>query len=214
MKPLIYGVPVSVYVRKVRFLMEYKGIDYDLDPMLPTKPPIGFRDISPLGKIPVLTLGDFSISDSSVICEYLEKKYPEKTLSPENPEDFARSLWFDEYSDSKMASTITSIFFQKFGRPLILNLPPDEDRIAELEKEIPEVLEYLEGVLNGKSYLTGDKISLGDLGVISHLYNHNASGYVIDQARYPNLASYYERASKLPFIASVIEKEKEEVPLP
>ena len=213
MKPLVYGITVSVYVRKVRFLLEYKGIDYDVDPIFARNPPEGFKKISPLGKIPALKIGDFIISDSSVICQYLDKKFSEKSLTPENAEDYARSLWFDEYSDTKMSSTITAIFFQKFGMPLFMKLPPDEGRIAELELQVPEVLEYLESQLSGKAFLAGDSISMGDLGVISNLYNHVACGYAIDEIKYPNLSSYYERTSKLPFIKSVLVKEREEVPL-
>lgn len=214
MKPLIYGLSVSLFVRKVRFLLEFKGIEYDLDPVVPLNPPEGFRQISPLGKIPALKLGDFTISDSSVICQYLDKKFPENSLSPENPESFAESLWFDEYSDSKMTQTISAIFFEKFGKPLLLKMAPDEERIAELEQEVPEVLGYLNEKLAGKAYLTGSSMSLGDLGVISNLYNHVTSGYVIDKESLPNLSSYYEKAIKLPFIESVVLKEREEVPLP
>lgn len=214
MKPLIYGLSVSLFVRKVRFLLEYKGIDYDLDPVVPMNPPDGFRKISPIGKIPALKLGEFTIADSSVICQYLDKKFTEKSLSPENPENFAKSLWFDEYSDTKMTQTISAIFFEKFGKPLLLQMAPDEERVAELEKEVPEVLDYLNSELEGSSFLSGESISLGDLGVISNLYNHVTSGYVIDNERWPNLSAYYEKVIKLPFIESVIAKERQEVPLP
>jgi len=214
MKPKIYGITVSLFVRKVRFLLEYKGVDYDIDPVLPTQLPEGFREKSPLGKIPALELGDFTISDSSIICQYLDKKYPEKAMIPENPEDMARSLWFDEYSDTKMTETMTGIFFESFGRPLLLNQPPDQERIADLETKVPEVLDYLEKALNGKAYLLGQNISFGDLGVVSNLYNYIACGYSISEEKWPNVKNYYDRCINLPYISSVMTKERQEVPLP
>ena len=214
MKPKIYGLSISLFVRKVRFLLEYKGIDYDLDPVIPMNPPEGFREISPIGKIPALELGDFTISDSSVISQYLDKKYPENPLIPENPEDLARTLWFDEYSDTKMTETMAGIFFENFGRPMLFNDPPDQERIADLETKVPEILDYLEKVLSGKSFLLGEEISFGDLGVLSNLYNYIISGYQIDDTKWPNVKKYYTRGINLPFIDSVITKEREEAPLP
>lgn len=214
MQPKIYGISLSLYVRKVRFLLEYKGVDYDLEPVIPVKPPEGFREISPIGKIPALKLDDFTISDSSVICQYLDKKYPEKPLIPEKAEEMARSLWFDEYSDTRMSETMSRIFFENFGRPLLFKAPPDQERIAELETQVPAVLEYLEKVLEGKKFLLGEDLSFGDLGVISNLYNYIACGYESELAKWPNLKKYYDRCINLPCISSVLRKERREVPLP
>ena len=213
MKPVLYGLGISVFVRKVRYLLHFKGIDYEHIQVNPVDPPEGFRKLSPIGKIPALKYGDFTVSDSSIICQYLEKIYPEKALLAECPESYAKSLWFDEYSDSKMTQTMTTIFFEKFGRPMLFNQPTDENKIAELEKQIPDVLDYIETSLQGKEYLTGSEISLGDLGVISQLYNYILCGYVIDPAKYPAVNSYLQKSLKLPFIEAVNIKEREEFPL-
>lgn len=213
MKPVLYGIGISVFVRKVRYLLQFKGIDYNHVQVNPVDPPEGFRKLSPIGKIPALKHGDFTVSDSSIICQYLEKVYPEKALLPDCPEAFAKSLWFDEYSDTKMTQTITTIFFERFGRPQLFNQPSDEGKIAEVEKLVPDVLDYLETSLQGKEFLTGDKISLGDLGVISQLYNYILCGYVIDPARWPSVDRYLQKSLKLPFIEAVNLKERKEFPL-
>ena len=193
-------------------MLEYKGVDYDFDPMLPNQS-ADYLEISPLGKVPAMRLGDFGISDSSVMALYLEKKYPQKPTLPENAEDYARSLWFDEYSDTRMTEYISAIFFEKFGKPMLFEMTPDEERIVELEKGVPAIFDYLEKQLDGKAYLAGDTISIGDFAVISNLYNHKMCGYEVDSSRWPNVASYQEKTLALPFIKSVTDKEREEVPL-
>ena len=45
MKPLLYGMGVSPYVRKVRFVLAFKGIEYDFDPVIPGQAPENFKDI-------------------------------------------------------------------------------------------------------------------------------------------------------------------------
>jgi glutathione S-transferase len=50
----VLGASVSPYVRKVRVVLEEKGIAYKLEPISPMQPPDWFREVSPLGRIPVL----------------------------------------------------------------------------------------------------------------------------------------------------------------
>ena len=67
----IVGSFVSPYVRKVLACMNLKQIAYEVDPITPFYGNDEFERLSPLRRIPVLVDGDFSISDSSVICAYL-----------------------------------------------------------------------------------------------------------------------------------------------
>ena len=73
----VLGGGVSPFVRKVRATLAEKGLDYTFEPINPFAPPAGWREISPLGKIPAFKDGDRTLNDSSVICAYLEKKFPD-----------------------------------------------------------------------------------------------------------------------------------------
>ena len=50
----VHGVGASPFVRKVRVALAEKGLDYELEPVLPFGASAEFKKISPLGKIPVL----------------------------------------------------------------------------------------------------------------------------------------------------------------
>ncbi|WP_338468260.1 glutathione S-transferase family protein [Novosphingobium sp. ZN18A2] len=61
-----------------------------------------FKAINPRGQVPALVDGDHVITESTVICEYLEDEYPtEVKLRPENSYDRAQmrvwTKWVDEY---------------------------------------------------------------------------------------------------------------------
>ena len=93
-------------------------------PSMPFGPNPEFRKLSPLGKIPALTDGDATLPDSSVICAYLERKYPERPLYPSDPYAYGRALWFEEYADSALVAVIgPKIFFQKVVNPMLLRPP-------------------------------------------------------------------------------------------
>src|SRR4029078_10490023 len=81
----IIGSFVSPYVRKVLACMNLKGLDYELDPITPFFGHDEYQRLSPLRRIPVLIDGDFSVSDSSVICAYLDDAYPGSALFPAYP---------------------------------------------------------------------------------------------------------------------------------
>lgn len=77
----------SPYVLSVLVALEEKGISYDTRPIAlhrAEQREAAFIELSLTGRVPVLVDGDFALSESSAIVEYLEEAYP--------PPDFARVL--------------------------------------------------------------------------------------------------------------------------
>jgi glutathione S-transferase len=83
----IIGTYLSPFVRKVLVTLHLKSIPYQLDPLIPFLGNMKFTSFSPLRIVPILINNDFSITDSSVICQYLEDKYPSPSIYPKNIED-------------------------------------------------------------------------------------------------------------------------------
>ncbi|MDV6642573.1 glutathione S-transferase family protein, partial [Pseudomonas aeruginosa] len=103
---LIIGSYLSPYVRKVLVLLELKGIAYRIDPIVPFFGDEAFERLSPLRQIPVLVDGDFVLNDSSVICQYLEERYPQPSLYPVDIGQRAQARWLEEYADSRLGQVI------------------------------------------------------------------------------------------------------------
>ena len=58
--------------------------------------------------------GDLVIPDSTVICEYLDDRYPDKSLYPADPAQRARARWLEEFADSRLGDVmIWKLFFQR-----------------------------------------------------------------------------------------------------
>ncbi|MCM8535572.1 MAG: glutathione S-transferase family protein [Lentisphaeraceae bacterium] len=211
MKPILYGIGISPYVRKVRFILTFKDIEYDLDPIIPGKAPEGFSEKSPINKIPALSVGDFSISDSSVISQYIERKFDHQHVLPKDAEGLAKTLWFEEYADSRMTEILGGIFFNKFAKPKVFGMDPDLKVVKSLEARVPELMNYLEKQLIGKDYLVNDTITLADMAVVSILQNYLIAGYEIDGATWPNLARYHTAIVQHPAVSIVLEQEAKEL---
>ena len=91
----IIGSFVSPYVRKVLVCLELKGFDYEVDPITPFFGNDEFERLSPLRRIPVLIDGDLVLTDSTVICEYLDEAFPNPPLLPKEPKERARARWLE-----------------------------------------------------------------------------------------------------------------------
>lgn len=96
----VYGGPFSPFVRKVLIVLEHKALDFELNALSPFPPSEELLAINPKGQIPAFTDGDLKLGDSTVICEYLEDQYPQRSLRPSDARDRARARWLEEYCDT------------------------------------------------------------------------------------------------------------------
>src|SRR3954454_11349462 len=179
----IIGSYVSPYVRKVLACMNLKDLPYEVDPITPFYGNDEFRRLSPLCRIPVLIDCDFSISDSSVICAYLDDAYSGVRLFPDNPRDRARARWFEEFADTRLGDAIIwGLFYQKIVHPLVWGEPGDQARIAKsLDEDIPAALDYLERELPAAGFLFGD-IGAADIAIASFFRNGAYADFQTDAA--------------------------------
>ena len=192
---LIIGSFVSPYVRKVLACLALKGLAYTIDPITPFYGNDAFTRLSPLRRIPVLVQGDLALSDSSVICAWLDEAYPEAhPLLPASPADRARARWLEEFADTRMGDVfIWGLFYQKVVHPLVWKQPGDAARIAAtLETDMPMVLDYLEGELPEDGFLFG-AIGLADVAVASFFPNARYAGFEVDAGRWPRTAGFVAR---------------------
>jgi glutathione S-transferase len=172
-RPLrIIGSYVSPYVRKVLACLHLKGLAYEIDPITPFFGSDEFERLSPLRRIPILIDGDFSVSDSTVICAYVDEAYPRHPLFPLDPRDRARARWFEEFADTRLGDLfIWGLFYQKIVHPAVWNEPGDEARIARtLNEDLPRTLDYLEGQVPSDGYLFGE-LGVADISIATFFRN-------------------------------------------
>jgi glutathione S-transferase len=90
------------YVQRAVIALTEKGVSFErIDIDLANKPD-WFRAISPLGKTPVLQVGDVPIFESAVILEYLEETEP-KPLHPADPLTRAEHRAWIEFGSTVLA---------------------------------------------------------------------------------------------------------------
>jgi glutathione S-transferase len=205
---VVYGINASPFVRKVRVFLAEKGLEYELDPVIPGQAPPEYKQMSPLGKVPAYRDGDRTLCDSSIICAYIERTAPEPRLYPADPYDYARALWFEEYADGGMTPVVgPKIFFKKIVGPRFFNTPCNDAEVKEsIEKELPPLFDYLESQLKG-DFFVGNQLTIGDIGVATQFVNLKHAGVGVDAKRWPKLAGFVQRMHSRPSFAPIIAEE-------
>ena len=183
---VIYGSPISPFVRKVAGLCIAKDVDYEVEAVNVFDPPAWFRDISPMKRIPVLRDRSVAeegvagtIPDSSAICAYIEKKHPAPALYPQEPMAYAEALFIEEFADTSLAMAGGLGIF----RPIFF---------AISKGEAPG--------LDGRAFFAGDALSIADITVACVLMQISLVAETpLD--RWPGLAAHFAAMQALPAIA-------------
>jgi glutathione S-transferase len=210
MSIIIHGVNASPFVRKVRVALAEKNVPYELKPQVPFGQPPEYMAISPLGKIPCLQDGDYALPDSSCIIAYLERTNPKPALYPQDPKQYGRALFLEEYADSKLTDTLAPVFFQRVVRKVFFKQEADETIVRKkLDEEAPKVFDWLEKQVGEREWLVGERFGIADIAMASPFVNFAHAGESPDAGRWPRLVAYLERAHARPSFKALIEEERQ-----
>jgi len=195
----IIGTYISPYVRKVLVCLEIKGVDYRIDPIVPFFGNDEFTRISPTRRIPVLIDDQAILPDSSVICAYLEDRYPNPALFPADPATRGKARWLEEYSDTRLGDVlIWRLFNQLAINPYVWGTSASPETLEKTRSpEIPELLNELETMLTGQGYLLDD-ICVADIAIAAMFRNASFVRFEIDENRWPITSGFVSRVQSHP----------------
>jgi glutathione S-transferase len=145
------------------------------------------------GRIPVLQVGDRFITESSAACYYLAEG---SRLIPSDRFDHAdmlRWMFWEQYSHEPNIATLR--FW--IGWVGIENLTQAQQLQVPLKREAGDAaLKLMDEHLDGREWLVGDAMSLGDICLFA--YTHVADAGEFDLGRYPNVVGWIERVQAQP----------------
>jgi glutathione S-transferase len=190
----VIGSYLSPYVRKVLVSLHMKGLAYEIDPIIGFMGDDRFTQLSPVRRIPVLIDDRVTLCDSSVICQYLEDRYPEPALYPEDIVQRARARWLEEFADTRMGEVfIWRLFNQVAIKPYVWGEQTDQAVLARtLGEDIPHVLAYLESELPADGFVFGNP-TIADVAIGCFFRNAALARFAVDAARWPRTAGFVER---------------------
>jgi len=172
-----------------------KKLQYRVEEVTPGIGQLKIFNLSGQKQVPIIVdENDQIISDSSIICEYIDKKNANNKLFPDDPVLFAQCKLIEDWADTTMAATCRKALIRSAieNPQLRTALLPDEipssvknivDKLPfkNLRKisnivlsskdnlELQKILEALSKSLIKKRFLLGDSLSIADIAIASQL---------------------------------------------
>lgn len=130
----LVSIPLCPYVQRAAIVLAEKGVPFERRYVDLAERPAWFTTVSPLGKVPLLMVGDDVLFESSPIVEYLEETEG-STLHPPTPIDRAKHRAWMEFGSAILADiwTIETTADQKAFDGALAQL---RRKFARLEQEL------------------------------------------------------------------------------
>ncbi|HBH00012.1 MAG: glutathione S-transferase family protein [Rhodobacteraceae bacterium] len=204
----LYHSLLSPFCRKVRLVLGEKKIEAELIEERYWERRADFIRMNPTGKVPVLRDGAVTLGDSQAICEYLEETRPNPALLPGDPAERAEIRRLVFLFDDTFHHTVTSkLLYERVHKKVMGLGTPDSRNVKSGAQKIKAHLDYMNGLLEQRRWLAGERLTLADFAAAAHL---SCLDYISDVAwdRAPAVREWYalikSRPSFRPLLADQI----------
>lgn len=195
----LYGHPFSLNARKAHWTLEELELPYEYQviniPKGEQKAP-EFLAKNPAGRIPVLTDGDVTISESNAIVTYLADNYGRGKLLPEEKKARAHTLQWLFWQISDGSTTLSRPWFLQFVAPLLSGQAIDQAAHAQAIINAAPPLKFIDDALAHSTYLASDDFTAADICAGEAAALAQIGG--VDLSQYKNLSRWLELLSKRP----------------
>lgn len=160
------------FSRKVRLLLNEKDVGYELVPEAPWERRDEFLDLNPAGQTPVMVEAarGLVLIDSMAICEYFEETVERAAMlngaAPQRAEIRRLVSWFDHHFHHDVTAPLLR---ERMEKRLVHRQPPDAKALREAMKAAIGHLDYLDWLLDHRTWMGGATLSLADLAAAAHI---------------------------------------------
>ncbi|MFA7276972.1 MAG: glutathione S-transferase family protein [Pseudobdellovibrionaceae bacterium] len=203
----LYYLWLHPFSRKVRLVLGEKALAYA--PLVEKywERRTEFLVMNPAGDVPVLSEPDgTTLSNSGVICEYLEEVYPEINLLGTDPMGRAevRRLicWFDEKFNREVTENIVG---EKMMKRFLRLGEPNGPSVRAGHVNIHYHLDYIGFLTEKRNWLGGDDFSLADITAAAHLSTVDYIGDV-PWDEHPAAHDWYARVKSRPSFRGILDE--------
>jgi glutathione S-transferase len=156
----------------------------------------GYLAVNPTGKIPTLVDGEFTLSESNAILQYISEAYGDFRLFSRDPKERAGIaswlFWESAHWQPALISVLAPFVGHKL-RPEISPAPSDAPDWGD--GQLRPLLARLDAQLRGHTFLAGNTLAIADFSVGGMMTYFRAAEFPF--ADFPDLAAWYERLEAL-----------------
>jgi glutathione S-transferase len=189
---------LSPNVRRVRltaavlgFQLEEKAMDFAKGEHKSPE----YLALNPNGAVPTFVDGDFVLTESRAIMQYLASKKPESGLLGRDERGRADVARWQFWDASHFSPAVGTLAFQRVVKPMFGMGEPEAAKIEEALVNFRRFGAVLDKQLDGKKFVVGDSLTIADLTLAAPLmYAKQADVPVAD---HPHVQAWFTRMTEL-----------------
>lgn len=193
----LYHHPMSTSSRRVMMAALHMGTPLELTEvsLLSADDRRRLVALNPNNKLPVLQDGEFTLTESCAIMQYLADRTHGQTLYPDNivvRADIHRWMF---WAVQHFAPPISTLCFEQIWKGMSGRGGPDMSEIERANRLVAQFAAVLEQHLAGRAWVVGDQLTLADLAIAPSLtYLQQAK---LPLTQYPALMAWFGRMQTL-----------------
>jgi glutathione S-transferase len=192
----IWGRTNSVNVKKALWCadelgLKYERVDAGLQFGVVNEP--WYRKMNPNGLVPTIDDDGLILWESNTVVRYLAAKHGSGTLSPVDPGERAGSEKWMDWVISTLSGPYRDVFWG------LVRTPVEKRNLEQIEtsrKKGNELFAIVDAALEGKRYIGGDQLTIGDIPLGCFAYGWYAMP--IERPAMKNLDAWYARLGERP----------------
>jgi glutathione S-transferase len=194
----LYDSAFSPFARKVRMVLDFKGIDYEVVDGLLKANHDALKRVNGRVEVPALIDDEIVVVNSADIVAYLEHCYPTKPVYPGSPAAHVHARAWERTADTFIDPVLVDVSYWKWAdRP---DRMPD-GLLAAARADLRLVYDALDRELADREYVSGP-FSISDIALFPHLASAKAMEVEFSAAVHPNLARWFKVMRSLPICAA------------
>ena len=212
----LYQFPICPFSRKVRLLLGEKGVGYEPVRESPWLRRDEFLDLNPTGQVPVMVDDERGVTliDSQVICEFFEETVNKAPMLNGTATDRAEirrlAIWFDT---NFYAEITAPLLHERMLKRIVYKQSPDGQALRNAMKAAVNHLDYIDYLLDHRTWLAGPTMSLADLAAAAQISIADYLGG-IDWKSHEQAKGWYIRMKSRPSFRPLLSERMEGIPPP
>lgn len=197
------GFGVSGYYNKLKLFLLEKEIPFREKLIYPWERET-FQQSSPIGKIPFVETDHGALSESQVILEYLEERYPEKPMYPSDSFARAKCRELIQHLELNAEWVARRLYTESFFGGRV-----SDEAKREAKQRLPMGLQAVAQLSHFSPYIFGPVFSAADCAAYMHFLNIKITTLkiygenMLDQF-FPDLGEYLQLMDSRPYMKKVM----------
>lgn len=232
---LYHWEPVS-HSAKVLICLREIGVDYEshyVDLLGFEQFSEDFLKLNPFGQVPVLRHNGVSMSESSLINEYLAESFPDAGLAPTDSLGWYNTQIWSKYIDYNLSPSLGTLGCRKYLVPLLRERDSDElnniiasipvaerqpgwqlaadgdytdDMVSNSERKVVLVIKRMEEILAGADWLVGNDYSIADINTFAMVESlRDLVPKIVNDDNSPNTLNWLHKVAARPAVKEALD---------